>query len=375
MLMAECKMLPKERVVAALEFTTPDRIPIGETGIDYTITQTALGHSTLYRAKWKEYQALWQGQRDEYVESCKRDVIALAHKFEHDFVPVFLVPSRYKKLPEPEFISEYKWRLPDGRIYEFSPVTEGHAFLCDSPQVTLDQLTDIADDIDESELELVEHVVKELGDTHFIVGRIGAGIFPADKYRFDFLLMGMLDQPELIHRIIEIETAYTIAAGEAMLDAGCDAIMDLSDVAGNRGSYMSPRMFREFIFPALKAQCDVARARGKYYIKHTDGNTWGILDMMIEAGIDGWHGIQPSIGMTLPKLQERYRGQLCFFGGVDVSTLVAGTEEEVAEEVRMAVESAPAEGGLVLTSGNTLMVGTRYENYLAMLVAARSYWR
>jgi uroporphyrinogen decarboxylase len=235
-------------------------------------------------------------------------------------------------------------------------------------------LEDIPGDIDESELELVDHVLKELGDTHFIVGRIGAGIFPADKYRFDFLLMSMVDQPELVRRIIEIETAYTIAVAEALLEAGCDAIMDLSDVAGNRGPYMSPTMFREFILPALKAQSDVAHAKGKYYLKHTDGNTWAILDMMIEAGVDGWHGIQPSIGMTLPALQERYGGRLCFFGGVDVSTLVAGTEEEVAEEVRVAVESAPAEGGLVLTSGNTLMVGTRYENYMAMLGAAKSYW-
>jgi uroporphyrinogen decarboxylase len=137
---------------------------------------------------------------------------------------------------------------------------------------------------------------------------------------------------------------------------------------------MSPKMLEEFVIPALAAQCDVAHAKGKYYVKHTDGNTWTILDMMIEAGIDGWHGIQPSIGMNLPALQERYGGQLCFFGGVDVATLVAGTEQEVEEEVRIAVESAPVEGGLVLTSGNTLMVGTRYENYVAMLRAARSYW-
>ncbi len=61
-------MLPKERVIAALEFHTPDRIPVGETGVDYTITEQALGHPTLYRGKWKEYTALWEGRRDEYAE-------------------------------------------------------------------------------------------------------------------------------------------------------------------------------------------------------------------------------------------------------------------------------------------------------------------
>lgn len=368
-------MLPKERMIAALEFSRPDRIPVGETGIDYTITEQALGRPTLYRAKWKEYQALWQGRRDEYVASCKRDIVALARKFEHDFVPVFLVPSRYKKPAEPEFIAEYKWRLPDGRVYQFSPQTEGHPFLIDAPDATLDQLQPIPVEIDDSELELVEHVVKELGNTHFILGRVafGAGIFPLDKYRFEFLLLGMVDQPELMRRLFEIETAYAVATGEMMLEAGCDGFMELSDIAGNNGPFMSPAMFREYIFPGLRAAAEAAHARGKYFIKHTDGNTWPVLDMMIEAGIDGWHGLQPLIGMALPELQARYGGQLCFFGGVDVHTLVAGSEQDVEQEVRLAIESAPPDGGLVLTAGNTLMVGVKYNNYLAMLRAARAY--
>lgn len=136
---------------------------------------------------------------------------------------------------------------------------------------------------------------------------------------------------------------------------------------------MSPAMFKEFIVPGLRAEAETAHAQGKYFIKHTDGNIWPILDIMIEAGIDGWQGIQPRIGMTLPKLQERYGGRLCFWGGVDMHTLVAGTEEEVTEEVRLACESAPKEGGLVVTCGNSIMVGVKYQNYLAQLRAVKLY--
>jgi hypothetical protein len=368
-------MLPKERMVAALEFRTPDRIPVGETGIDYTITEQALGHPTLYRGKWKEYQALWQGRRDAYVESCKRDIVALAHKFEHDFVPVFPVPPREQQPPQPEFISDYKWRLPDGRVYQFSPETEGHAFLVDSPDIDLDELTELPAEIDESEMELVHHVVKELGDTHFILGRAGSGLFPLDKYRMDLLLMSMIDRPEVVYRIIEIETRYVMRVAERMLDAGCDAIMDLSDIAGNEGPFMSPRMAGEFIFPHLRALCDLAHARGRYFIKHTDGNMWPLLDMMVDAGVDGWHGIQPSIGMALPKLQETYGGRICFFGGVDLDTLIKGPEAEIIREVHTAVESAPQAGGLVLTSSNTLMVGVPYSHYLVVLDALAAYRR
>ena len=124
----------------------------------------------------------------------------------------------------------------------------------------------------------------------------------------------------------------------------------------------------------MKSQAELAHGQGRFFFKHTDGNMWRLLDLMIEAGVDGWHGIQPNIGMELPKLQARFGGQICFFGGVEVDTLIRGTEEEVETEVRIAVESAPEDGGLVLASGNTLMVGVQYRNYLAMLRAARAYW-
>lgn len=366
-------MLPKERVIAALEFKTPDRIPVGETGVDYTVTEAALGRPTLYRAKWKEFTALWQGRRDEHVESCKRDIVDLARKLEHDVVPAFLVPSRHRPVVPPEFIADYRWRQPDGRVYAFSPESEGHPFILSNPDVTLDDLEEIPFEVDESHLELVRHVVKELGDTHFILGRPGDGVLPIMKYTLEFLLTGMIERPEVIRRIIEVETRYCIQVSDALLDAGCDGVLPTSDLGGNNGPFMSPRMFREFIVPGLKAECDAAHAKGKYLIKHTDGQLWPVLDLMIEAGIDGWQGIQPEIGMTLPALQERYGGRLCFWGGVSMPVLIDGTEEEVAAEVRIACDSAPAAGGLVITCANSVMVGVNYQNYLAQLRAARRY--
>ena len=223
------------------------------------------------------------------------------------------------------------------------------------------------------ELELVRHVVRELGDTHFILGRPGDGVLPIMKYTLEFLLTGMIERPELIRRIIEVETRCCIQVSESLLDAGCDAVLPTSDLGGNNGPFMSPAMFREFICPGLKAECEAAHAKGKYFIKHTDGQLWSVLDLMVEAGIDGWQGIQPELGMTLPALQERYAGRLCFWGGVSMPALIDGTEQEVEEEVRVACGSAPAAGGLVITCANSVMVGVKYSNYLAQLRATRRY--
>jgi hypothetical protein len=366
-------LLPKERVICALERRQPDRAPTGEIGVDYPITERALGRPTLYRAKWKEYQALWEGRRDEYVESCKRDILDLAVRFEWDFVPVFLVPPKGQPPNPPHFLDEYTWQEPDGRIMRFSPDSEGHAVGIQFPPLSQWDLKDDPLKIDPSQFELVDYIVEKLGKTHFILGRGGDGSFPHEKYGLTEIMMAIYDDPALVQRVIQHETRQAIQINEALLDSGCDAVIPGDDYCSSKGPMISPTHLQKFVLPALKALCDSAHARGKYLIKHTDGNAWPIFDLLLEAGIDGWHGIQYLAGMDLARLKQKYGNRVCFWGGVDVDWLVDGTPEQVRQAVKYAIEHAGPGGGLVISSGNTLMVGVSFENYLAMRKAVDDY--
>jgi hypothetical protein len=367
--MIKVAMLPKERVIAALEHRRPDRVPVGEIGVDYPITERALGRSTLYRAKWKEYQAWWQGRRAEIVESYQRDIVDLARHFEWDCVPAPLVPPATP--PEaPEFLDEHRWRLADGSEWAFSPESEGHAICTHYPPMTAADIR-APGPIDESRLEAAETIVKELGGTHFILGRPDEdGSFPYENtVGLEEFLARMVTDQGFVWQAIQAHTEATVIEQNALLEIGCDGVLPGADYCDTRGPMMSPRHFRQFILPALERLCTEAHLRGGTLIKHTDGNTWKILPMMIEAGIDGWQGIQPSIGMDLGLLHEGFGDRLCFFGGVDCATLVAGSPADVTREARYAIRRAGVNGSLVLVSSNTLMVGVKYENYLAMLSA------
>jgi hypothetical protein len=77
--------------------------------------------------------------------------------------------------------------------------------------------------------------------------------------------------------------------------------------------------------------------------------------------------------MDLCELKRRYGERLCFFGGVNCETLVAGTPEEARAEVRYAIQHAAPGGGLVVTSGNVLQPGTQLANYVAARQATRDF--
>ena len=369
-------MLPKARMIAALEHREPDRVPIGEQGVDWEVTDRALGVETLYRAKWRTLNALWDGRRDDIARSHSRDLIGLTRKFEWDFVVVPMVPPRQESYPRPEILGDYRWRDERGRVWHYSPDSGGHPMVEEFPPITIDDLPDPAApvSVDSSQFEAIEEVVKELGGTHFVFARVSDGTFPwEDTVGMEEYLIKMIEEPEFVHRAAAAYTARSVAQVKAAAATGADGILVGTDYADNRGPLMGPRMFHEFLLPYLKATAQAAHDEGLFFVKHTDGNLWSVMDDFVEAGLDGWQVIQPRIGMDLKLLKERYGEKLTFVGGVNCETLTMGSAEEVEEEVKYAIRHAARGGGFAMCSGNTLMPGTKYENYLAMVAANRKY--
>jgi uroporphyrinogen decarboxylase len=368
-------LLPKERMIAALEHREADRVPVGETGADWEITERVLGHPTYYRSKWKEWTAEWEGRRQEIVESYKHDIVDLARALEWDFLVIPLVPPCRQQYEKPEFLADYTWRDSSGKVWRYAPESGGHPFLIEAPPLDADDIiVPERVQVDESRLEAVAHTVRQVGGTHFVFGRPPDGTFPwIETVGMEEFLIRMVTEPEFVARATAASLKAALAWTEAMCDLGVDGILVGTDYCDNRGPIMGPGPFRQFVLPALSEMCRTAHEKGKFFVKHTDGNTWPVLDDFVAARLDGWQGIQPSIGMDFKLLKEKYAGQLCLFGGVNNETLIDGTPRQVTEEVHYAIRHAAPGGGLVLTCGNTLQNGVKYDNYRAMQAAAREF--
>jgi len=380
-------------MLAVLSGEEPDRVPTGELGVDYPITEYVLGHPTYYRAKYHEKAAVWSGRRDEVVASQKQDLVALAEKLEWDFVPVFLTYATQSDYAPAEVIDQTTWKDAFGRTWKYSQVTED--ILCvDMPRMDEAAIEALRQPFtpDESELELVRHVVRTLGDSHFIAGRtsielrdaapfIGRGpvdgTFP-EPYgglmmdMVDFSLQ-LVDDPEFVKRLLAASTERAIQVALSLVEAGVDAIVMDTDYCHQTNPWISPGQFKELVLPLLRRQVDAIHSAGAYLIKHTDGKTWPILDMLVSAGIDGLHGIQPSAGMDLAALKEKYGSRIALFGAVEAPYLIDSQPDEIRDLVHRQILSAGKGGGLVLTSSNSVQLGVPPENYVAMLQALREY--
>ena len=369
-------MKPKERVLASLHHEKPDRIPTGENSVDGELVDQILGENVLFNKGWDELNAVWNGKRDEVVRDYCLVHEKLPQALEWDYVRVPVVPAA-KEYSPPEKTGEYSWITEEGHEVHFKPEAGNIISRSHYPDLTIDDLPDPDGpfEIDSTTLEAIKHVVKTIGETRFIIARTPFdGTFPWEQtVGMEAFLMKMVLDQDFVEKAVQVWVNRCIVYIDAMLDAGVDGIMTTDDYSDNRGPIMGVELFRKFIIPGIRKQCEAIHAKGGYFIKHTDGNLWDVLDDFVEIGIDGWHGIQRNIGMDLKELKKRYGSNLCFFGGVNTETIINGSKQEVEEEVRSAIEAAGSGGGLVLTCSNVVPPGAKLENYYAMREAIKRY--
>lgn len=369
-------MKPKDRVIAAINHEEPDRVPTGENQIPGNLVEHVLKRSVLYNSGWREIQAVWNGSRDEVARDFGEVHVEITRALEWDYVRVPVVPAA-KEYSPPEMTSPNSWIDESGREFHVNPDAGNIIMPSSFPAMNIDDLPEEPDpfEVDPTELEAIRYVVNELGDSHFIIGRTPLdGSYPwSETVGMEEFLIKMITEPEFVKKAVDIYVGRSIKYIRAMLDAGVDGIMTTDDYSDNRGPIMGTELFRKFVLPGIQKQCDVIHEMGGYFIKHTDGNLWDVLDDFVEIGIDGWHGIQRNIGMDMGKLKERYGDRLCFFGGVNAETLISGDTGAVQREVESAIDEAGSGGGLVLATSNVVPPGTKFENYEAMRQAIHDH--
>lgn len=365
-------MTSKERVYAALRHCEPDRVPVGEVYVDYPIIEQVLGRRTLYRAHARETFALWDGRRDEVVDSQKRDLVEFVRRTGLDVVPVWLVPPRNQVVEKPRTIGDDTWEDRTGTILRYVPETEDLVVV---ERGTRPVRPHEQPPPDGTEWELWDYVVEELGQTHYLISpggtALGIGGYSdtAGRFRsFEEWMLRLGAEPE---RIAEEELSRLPGYRDTVRELarrGLDAVRLSPDYGYGRATYCSPELFRRAFFPGLKGLCAEIHAGGLAVLFHCDANMSELMDLMVEAGADMYQSIEPH--EPIDRYKRQVGDSLTLWGGVSCHDLCTAAPEEIRRQARFAIRSCGPGGGFILGSSHNILTATRYDNFMAMLDTA-----
>lgn len=214
------------------------------------------------------------------------------------------------------------------------------------------------------------------GPLFFSLYQIGQELFGYEKF-FTF----MASEPELMHCWLEFLTATSIERlGKYLKVLGphIDVIMMGDDYGLQNSLQMSPQMFRELFKPYLVRVCRAVKeyAPDIKILLHSCGSVAPIIPDFIEAGIDALNPVQVTAkGMEPAYLKREFGKEIVFWGGGvrTQSTLVKGTVEDVAAEVREMIDIFSSGGGYIFCPIHDIQEEVPPEKIEAIYLTAKNH--
>ena len=166
-------------------------------------------------------------------------------------------------------------------------------------------------------------------------------------YGLEKMIFAAYDQPQFLHELLEIIAGWNRARQQVLLDAGID--LYIKRAWYENCDFWTPATWRRFLYPILKADVELAHARGVRFGYLITANCMPLLGMFAELGIDVLIGVDP-LAWDLATTVRALGGKVCLWGGVNGHlTVERGTAEEVRAQARTAMRALAPGGGFILS--------------------------
>lgn len=159
------------------------------------------------------------------------------------------------------------------------------------------------------------------------------------------LIKDALKDPDYVHELMQLTTQMSIRFGEAVVPLKVG--LSYSEAPASC-SLVSPKMYREFIFPYQKQVVDHFKEKKVGVGLHICGYVDPILEDMVNTGATN---ISIDAPTDLAKAVEITRGKAVLIGNVNTNLFFSGSRDEMKQAMKNCLETAPKDSGYILASG------------------------
>jgi uroporphyrinogen decarboxylase len=159
------------------------------------------------------------------------------------------------------------------------------------------------------------------------------------------LLRDAMKDPDYVHELMAFCTQESIRFGEAVypLKVG----LSFSEAPASC-SLISPKIYREFIFPYHKQIADHFKEKKVGTGLHICGYADPIIEDMVNTGMTNLSIDAPS---DLAKALELTRGKAVLIGNINTNLFFSGTRQDMEQAIKDCIAIAPDDSGYILASG------------------------
>jgi uroporphyrinogen decarboxylase len=414
-------MMSRERILAAIDHTEPDRVPIdlGSTpsssisAIAYGNLKKHLGITEGHTRIYDVVQQLAQPE-DAILDRFHVDVVDLGRTFNtadsdwYDIVVSNGAPAQYPAWFHPRRESNGDWnglaqdgtpiaKMPAGAAFfdqTFFPWVDGYPDASAMKKLLPDAMNkvlwsalvhspwDHAGDADFWKTLRERTLALRASTDRAIMVVCGCNLFEWGTFlrRIDNFLMDVVADQANVERVLDALMELHLAT----LQKVCEAVGDIADVLRfgddlgmDSGPFMRPAIYRALFKPRHAQLCDyVHRHSGMRTFLHTCGSIHDLMPDLIEAGYDVLNPIQTSCrNMDPARLKREFGRDVTFWGaGCDTRRVLnRATPVEVKAHVLERLEILAPGGGFVFNTVHNILPEVPPQNIVAMFEAVEEF--
>ena len=182
---------------------------------------------------------------------------------------------------------------------------------------------------------------------------------------YENFLVGLVDFPDVVHRLLHRTTEFVISwlRAQEELNSSLKRIYLFDHTPARVG----PAHFEEFVFPYISAVCrEFPEAIKIYHI--CERNISHVIKRLSDMGIDVLY-----FATDIAEVKKSVGDRVCLMGNLSpIELFLRGTPDDVVKEARRCIEIAGSKnGGYILAPGGAFIPGTPEKNIQAVFSAVR----
>lgn len=178
------------------------------------------------------------------------------------------------------------------------------------------------------------------------------GMFPnflfmhlLDLVGFEKLMVSFVEEEDLLEELISKLTEGCWQVVEKFAQIGVNGMIAIEDLGLQKSLFISPQMWRRFFKPSYEKIIRKVHEAGMQFFIHSCGYIFDLIEDFIEIGTDVLQ-IDQQDNMGIDRLDETYGGRICFFCPCDIQTVLPkGNFAEIEERVKKLIGAFGRYGG------------------------------
>ena len=182
-----------------------------------------------------------------------------------------------------------------------------------------------------------------------------------DIFGWEMLLLAAGVDPKGFGEIANRYASWIQQYYDALGAADVPVVMVHDDIVWSSGPFISPRWYRQYVFPNYKKLFAPLLDSGKKIMYTSDGDYTKFVADLIECGVHGFV-LEPWTDMAY--IAEKYGHTHVFIGNADTRILLKGDKAAIRAEVERCMAIGKSCPGFFLAVGNHIPANTPVESVL-----------